>query len=436
MTEQAVVADTAQEAVPAATKTDTDQDTTPPIKDRSLKKAFGDFKHAGHELFKTARYHTVRALPAFFINNSSNILGTAHVGTEILMFKASLKDSELVPGSAGPFKDITYIPKALKHVFSDAFSKSGRDMADLKNAVKERPFTGFFRHIMDTDTATQREMEKQLGFPHPTKPGVTVTRETMSLGNPWQTRSTLSGLIVWSLSALIPDKKESSDEVEQMAILKATHPVKYVGERLRQAVWIPEWPQHKRQMIGLGIFISGLCSMIGSNRNHITTAEGKKYAFNVSYLLTGIMTFMSSLPLLFASDDQRGFSGFGAWMTGRLMFLPSSIYKKISGKEQGAWYYTGATCAFQVENWTQALAGGAEKRNGVIIDRQELLEQAKEKAEHIKAERRLKGNSVASAAEGFVPDEKPGTKVTTISNREAAMPERADAQKEMANAAI
>ena len=50
-----------------------------------------------------ARTATVKFLPAFIVNNSSNILGAAHVGTEMLMFKSSMgKDQSLIQNPKNP----------------------------------------------------------------------------------------------------------------------------------------------------------------------------------------------------------------------------------------------------------------------------------------------------------------------------------------------
>jgi hypothetical protein len=244
------------------------------------------------------------------------------------------------------------------------------------------------------------------------------------MGNSWQTRSTLFGLGVWSLSTVIPDKKEDPKEVERVATLQQTSPLAYVGERLKQAVWFPDWGGHKRQMIGLGIMGSGVMSTLGAWRRRATVEEAGlkvlKYRFDRSYLITSAFTFLSSLPLLFASDDQKGFAGFGTLMMGRLFSLPSSVAGQFKNKEPGALWYTGATASFQAENLAQALIGGAEKRSdGTIIDYSEIEKTAKQK---VKDNKRHLG--VNRADDG----ERPASKVSQVGDVAKAMPERSSSE--------
>lgn len=354
-------------------------------KRKSTHEVWQDLKDSFSNLFLNLRHHAISATPRFFVNNSSNILGASHVATEVMMFKSSLPNSELVTNARNP---IDYVVKAITRVFRESFSGSKTDLADMKVAMKGKPVSGFVNHILDMEGATERAVKANVGKLD--KKGKAITRESLSLGNPWQTRSTLSGLIVWSLSALIPDKKESPDEIERMTVLQGTNMPKYIMERLRQAVWVPEWPEHKRQMIGLGIFSSGIFSLLGAWRNNISVEGlGKKYAFNGGYFCTAALTLISSIPLVFATDDQKGFGGFGSWMAGRMAFLPGSILRKFKGDKLSAMYYTGASVSFQAENLAQALVGGAEKnKDGSVVDHDEIKRRAHEEAEAIKQARR------------------------------------------------
>ena len=437
ITSQPAVADAEGQTAPVSLETGATvaAEGTPKEPEKKEQKTVGqawqDLRASASKLFATARYNAISAMPRFFVNNSSNILGAAHVGTEIMMFKASLKERKLVENPKNP---VDYVVRAIKHVYTDAFEKSGSDVAEMKEAMKDNKVRGFVNYIRDTDGATKRAVEPQLALGKLgklTDKGEPITRANVSLGNPWQTRSTLSGLIVWTLSALIPDKKESPDEVERMAVLRATNLPGYIGERIRQAVWFPDWGSHKRQMIGLGIMVSGICSMIGSWRNNVDTfkkVEGilekcRVYEFNPSYFATAALTFVSSLPLLFASDDQKGFSGFGSWMTGRLAFLPTSIAKKFKGDKGPAMYYTAATLGFQAENWTQALIGGAEKLpDGTIVDHEEAKEKARAEVKEIKQAR-----AAAKHRGSVLHDNVPGTQLTSIASAERAMPDRVEA---------
>lgn len=370
----------------------------------NLKDAFGDFSG-------NLRHHAVRATPAIIVNNSSNLLGAAHVYTEILMTKSSIKgkDPKLVHGAKNPI-EWTYkaIIKIYKDSFESAFQNRGKGIDVFEGG---KPLQNIWKFITDTEAATEREWQTQLAK------NPSLTKDKMQIGNNWQTRSTLAGLTVWGLSTIIPDKKESEEEMQRMTIMQKTNPLGYVGERLKQAVWIPDWPNHKRQMIGLGIFVSGVCSILGAWRNRDQSALIPTYKFRGDAFATAIFTFASAFPLLFANNDQRGFAGFGTLMMGRLPFLPGNIAGKLKQGDGGKWY-AGASVAFQAENLAQALIGGAEKKpDGTIIDHADARKQAYEKVKEIK---RLK-NSPGEAMElGAVPE----TTVQAIGAHEKAMPER------------
>jgi hypothetical protein len=399
-------------------------------REAAIKKPFGeawkDLRTSVGHFLTNLRHHAIGGTPRFIVNNSSNVLGAAHVATEVLMFKSSIPHKDLVHNPTGP---IDYVTRAVKRVFGESLSGSQSDFAEISKATERHPVRGFINYIRDVDAATERAIALNVGKRD--EDGKTITREKMRLGNPWQTRSTLAGLIVWSLSAIIPDKREKPEEVERMAIKRETNPLGYVAERLKQAIWFPEWDSHKRQMIGLGIMTSGVCSLIGSWRNNIKVEGlGLKYAFNGGYFATSMLTLISSIPLLFATDDQKGFGGFGAWMTGRLAFLPGSINRKFKGDKISAGYYTAAMASFQAENWAQALIGGAEKLpDGTIVDHEEVRRRAHEEAVAIRQERK-KGVSRLDydAAQ-------PSAVVNNISNTALAMPERREAVLEAASAA-
>jgi len=319
------------------------------------------FFHGVGDTIEGTRQAAVKALPAPILNNSSNLLGAAHVWTEIVMFKASLKGGKLVEHASNP---LDYAVKAVSRVYSEAFKGAFSKRENNVKIFEGNPFKNIYRVITDTDAATQREVEHQMSQMRSS--GV---MKKLSLPNTWQTRSTLAGLTAWSLSAMIPDKKESEEEVNHMRDLRHKNPLGYAGERLKQAVWIPQWPDHKRQMIGLGIMTSGVCSMLGAWRNRATIGNVSKYKFNSSYFATGALTFISSMPLLFALTDKDAFGSFGGWMLGRLFFLPTSISTKLKNKEEGTNWYIGATAGFQAENMAQALIGGVEKLpDGTIVD--------------------------------------------------------------------
>lgn len=339
-----------------------------------IKNELADYRHAA-----------IHTLPGFIVNNSTNLLGAAHVATEMAMFKSALpQGTNLAEYKGNPF---TYAFDATKEVFGVTFKKSipkNFNLGTLKNEYGNgNTLKGLYNFVTDTKAATERAMKEQ---------GVTSV-EKLKLSNPWQARTTMCGLGVWGLSTLIPDKKDTLEEIEHMTVLQQTNPIGYIGERMRQAIDIPHWHEHKRQMIGLGYIGVGLCSTLGSWRGNGV----KGYSFNKGYFMTSMFSLASAIPLLFATDDEKGFGGFGALMMGRLFFLPGSIARKFSTGEPGAAWYGGASVAFQIENYMQTLFGGAEKKpDGTVVDHQEIMKIAKRHAQEIK---RNKHRDEAAGAE-------------------------------------
>jgi hypothetical protein len=372
------------------------------------------------------RKAAITVTPAFIVNNSSNFLGASHVATEMLLFKSSMPNGKLIQNPQNP---INWVVEPIKNIYTGLYHKSKARDFTFKELVSGNPVKNFRSLVMDTEAATDREFSRHKASGKDAK--------ILSLGNAWQTRSTFAGLIVWSLSALFPEKKESDAEIERMATMRTLHPIQYVGERLKQAVWFPDWTSHKRQMIGLGYMAIGVCSMLGSWRNRrklepdklLNAFDQKKfsegvrqvYDFNPSYLATGALSFLASIPLLFALDENKAYSGFGMIMMGRLGFLPSSIRTKYKNKEDGRHSYLAGMGSFQVENAMQALIGGAEKLpDGTIVDHEDEKKRAITAAKAIKRERK------AHHAGRLDADVETTAPHTTISHAtvERAMPER------------
>ncbi|MEJ0009835.1 MAG: hypothetical protein WDN72_04500 [Alphaproteobacteria bacterium] len=330
--------------------------------------------------FHSARMFMLHITPRFIVNNSSNIIGFSHVLTEMMMFKSSNKDGKLVQNPKNP---INWVWEPFKTVYEDTFRRSTAGATSLKEIFKGNPFKNFYKHVTDLEAATQavRNLPANAGKP----------LNEIKLGNSWVARSTLIGLTAWSLSTLIPEKKEKPEEIERMAIMRRVHPVHYVAERLGQALWVPGWREHKRQIIGLLVIMTGFTGFIGSWRNrsvHPVTGV-QSYSFNRSYLATSIISLLSGLPLLFASDEQRGYGGYGGISLFRVPFLTTSNLTKYRNLEPGRHWYLGSSVSFQTENVFQALIGGAEKlKDGTIVDHTPVREEAKEKAAEIRAERR------------------------------------------------
>lgn len=404
---------------------------------------------------KQWRRHAIGATPSFVVNNSSNILGASHVLTEVAMFKASMAKNEnfhLVKDKSNP---ISYIKDPITQTWAGTL-ENARSYTKLSEIFKGDPNKGFFgnamRYVTDTHAADARENARQLEAKALiAKHGANAPKWTKSpavFGNRWQTRSTLAGLIVWTLSVIIPDGKEDPEEVERMAELEQTNMFKYIGERVRQAVWVPEWREHKRQMIGLGVMASGVFSLLGSWRVRKVVDGVTHYNRDTSYLATSLFTLGSGTALTFSLDDERGFARFGMGMMGRLLFLPKSIMNRFENKDPGRYWYAGATASFQAENMAQSLIGGAEKNaDGSIIDHAAIRQEAKMKAaikvaakkagepvtdEEIEA--RIKRAREAKEAKAAPKDETPSNLVSQPVEKAMAMPERVTAHAEQAQA--
>lgn len=383
------------------------------------------------------RRATITALPAFLVNYSSNILGAFHVWTEGIMFKASLKGSKLVDKASNP---IDYVIKAGSRIYKEAFEgilKKTNPEARV-DIFDGNPVKNVWNFVTDTKAATNREILAQ--HVHPTK---------VQLGNPWQTRSTFSGLTGWTMAMLVPEGKESDDELMRMEIMRRTNPVGYAATRVGQAFNPLQWTTHKREMTGVWQMAAGVFSMLGAwrNRTKPNAAEmalGKlpEYVFNKAYFGTGVCSLFAGSALTFAPDDSAAAVGYGNSVTAMSVFLPFSLGDKFKNKEPGVWWYTGGKVSFQLKAWMQELFGGAEKKpDGTIVDHDEIRREAAKRAHLIKAERKHKkeqakhpeGNpfadsfneTMAEAKQPTTPEPqtpgKPGTAVTQfISNDRVA----------------
>lgn len=355
--------------------------------------------------FKNLRTNAIHALPAPMVNHSSNWLGFTHVLTEIAMMQASAAKSG---GLFSKDAKLHEYPKILgERIWNDNFIGSMPKTKPADLFKDGHGPVGAVKNYFNGEKAAEREYAR-------------YGSAKGSLGNRWQARSTLFGLGVWTLSTVIPDKKENPEEVERMAVIQQESPIKYVGERLKQAVWMPGWSDHKRQMIGLGVTLSGICSGMGGWRRRSAAEDLAKlgklskdfhfpqvYRFEWSYFTQSLFTLGSGLALLFSLDDERGYSRMGLGMMGRLAFLPITIADKYghtfnsktwridkTKPEDGRGWYLGSTISFQLENMAQALIGGAEKNpDGTIVDHASIRKEAKLKAQ-IKVNARKLGEPI------------------------------------------
>mgnify|MGYP003385446883 CR=1 FL=1 len=374
---------------------DANQDVAPakPEKSHGLFSGFNNW-------IKKSRRASIEATPAFIVNNSSNVLGASHVATEMLMFKSGLKGSKLIDNPSNP---INWIKEPAQKIGADIFKNSKTRDFSIGEIFHGNPVQNVKRMLFDTHAASLREVESQIkANSELVSLGKQATK--ISLGNPWQTRTTGTGLFIWTVSTILPEHKESDDEIERMAKLRTLNPLGYVGERLKQAVWFPQWPSHKREMLGLGYLGIGTFSMLGAwrNRGELNPAVIKDmeligkgltqgYKFNLAYFATGAISFIGGLPLLFALDERAAYSSYGSMVVARVPLLPASIGAKIAKKEEGWLYYLIGKVTFQIEDMLFSLIGGATKRvrpdgSIEIVDHDELKKKSIAEAKEEKIE--------------------------------------------------
>ncbi len=352
-----------------------------PFVEIALPQAISDPIHRLQDTAHDWRRSSIEAAPNFIVNNSSNFLGLMHLGSEMMMFKAANAKTNAKPN--GP---IDFIVSNVGSILRDA--KPSFEPGELSKGLFNRE--GFirnqFRSFRDLDYASAREMGR-------------LERDAAAQGKPlriqfsnrWQMRSTLFGLLGWSASALIPEAHDKKEDVEQMANLAAENPLGYVGTRLKQAVWVPEWSKHKTQFTGLSVMVSGVCSALSGFRtpsqekDALGIVKSAKYTWNKPHTAVGLVTLLAGTQLLFALDDESAYSRFGSTMWARMLFLPKSIYNKYMPKEgnpdPGRHWYVGGTGGFQIVNTAAFLLGGAEKNeDGTVVDHKSMRDEAKQKA--------------------------------------------------------
>ena len=411
-----------------------------------------DIKSSVSTRVEKMRHASIEATPAVIVNNSSNVLAASHVATEMLMFKSGMKGANLIDNPGNP---INWIKEPVQKIAADVLTNSkSRDYTPL-DLLRGNPIKNFKHYVMDTHSASLREAERQIAA-NLEAVAAGKAPKAMSLGNPWQTRTTLTGLIIWSLSAVLPERKESDEEIERMAKMRTLHPVKYVGERLQQAVWVPGWMSHKREMLGLGYLTIGALSGLGSWRNRRSLSKGMlekdaelvakglkdSYAFNSAYFFTSVVSFIAGFPLLFALDERKAYSTYGSLSVLRIPLLPSSIYSKYAKGEAGWQSYTIGKLTFQLEDFLFSMIGGATKRkkpDGTyeIVDHEELKKDAiaEAKVQKILTREEKHAKSKSYGVDSAVQDSLiPTTTISGVEHIERAMPEREAPQQAVAQA--
>ena len=378
------------------------------------------------------RSSTIMATPAIIVNNSTNFLSASHVATEMLMFRSGMKGNKLIDD---PSKPINWVVQPVQKIARDIFGGKSRG-AGFKELFSRSPIENF-KQFKDTHAASLREVERQIAQ---NKELMLAGKrpEAIKLGNPWQTRTTSVGLATFILGSVIPERKESDEEIERMAKMRTLNPLRYAAHRYKQALWFPEWPKHKRELMGLGFNIIGTISMLGAwrNRGKLDPAIAKEaeliakgldqgFKFNSGYFYTGLVSFVQGFPLLFALDENKAYSTYGAMAVFRTPMLVKSMNEKYRKQEQGWLDYLIAKVTFQLEDFLFLLIGGATKRkkpDGTyeIIDHEKLKKEAIAEAKEEKSRQKEEKHHLPTAKAEH--PEKPTAPTHTVTA--ASQPER------------
>lgn len=328
---------------------------------------------AADDKMQELRRHALTVTPAWLVNLNSNINGILHVAAEFAMFKAS---------GVKFFKP-----------------QEGREINYLAD-----PMRNLYRAITGAD-------------------------KQKALQNHWSSRSTMGGFAAWTLSAIIPDRINSQEEVDKAQELAAQSPVKYAATRLFEAIQIGN-PNTKRQQIGLGVTIAGIFSTIAGFGN-VNVKTGARF-FNWSHTAGGAITALAGSQLLFSLSDKQGWQHFGNTINFRIPLLLLSINKKRLNNDRWGAYALGQGF-FQGAAIYSYLYGGAEKLpDGTIVEAS-----AKHGGVHrptVQSSDMHSKDAQADSKAALLPIETkqaPATKLAKVESREAAMPERVAAHKEL-----
>ena len=389
-TAQAAPADASPVPPPAA-------DSAPQTSENKggILQAFKGVKHWFASKGLAGRRAAIKALPSFIVNNSPNVIGAMQLTAELAMFKSN--GSDLVsPQNRG--KPLYYLIDPPRNVWRSVTTRA-KVKLPTGEMGKGEFYKTMLRNVVDVKAASAADL----------KVGPLI--------NHWQARATFAGIVGWGLNFITPNAKETDEEIANNVKLQSEKPLLYMVECLRRAVVFPfvtvgqlgqralnggKRPEgakdigaYKRYFSGLGMLVAGTCSFLGGWRN---VAKSKalgteSYYFNWQYCATGLVTFCSSLPLLFSVDNNQGYSRFGAIHLMRCLFLPGSIIKKFNSGDKGAGWYVAGHGMLQSKNAFAAFAGGAKKivhEDGTveIIDHSEEIEKAKKEAALAKQEKK------------------------------------------------
>lgn len=360
----------------------------------------------GHE-FDSYRDSTVHALPGFIVNHSSNIIGTTHLTGEALMFKAS--GNQLYQGSKigkDGSKTTDYFHGAFqqwlenKHPSLSAAKGTGLTPRLLRGA---NPLIEPIHNILQNAVATAgfefkaADLLKPKFYKETAESFVDLEKATeidrallapgQKLVNRWQTRATFLGMLGMTVSTLLPDDKDSPEEVKKRTELATLHPVQYIGHRIATAINPLTWWDNKRAFIGFMMTLCGVSTFLAGFRN---VSGENKYFRNSAHGYGGIITAIAGSQLIMSPSSDQGWARWGSIMWLRMGFLPKSISKRYEKLDPNANFYSLGQAALQTSNFESFMFGGAEKlADGTIIDHKTISLETKQKAREEKEKRHI-----------------------------------------------
>ncbi len=359
-----------------------------------------------------------QTLPSPIINNSSNVVGSMQLVAEAMQFKSSNNNLVRKQFHNQPWM---WLIEVVRNIYTASFQKA---QVRLHPSDLLRPsfYSEAARNLVDLERASLIDSK----------------HNTVELRNHWSARSGLTGISSMTLATLLPDRKETDQEIEGNATLARTNPLGYVGRRVYQAVNPLEWWGNKRQISGLGMTVTGLLSFVSGWRQiagdfiahpvtGINMAEKTQvYSRNYGQMAGGVITTLAGIQLWMGLTNQQGWTNFGSTQLLRIFTLPPSIAKRFKPDENGrrdpnANWYLGAQMVMVGKNSTASLIGGAERHGGEVIERRPTDPGA--------AVRKKLSTPNYDKADG--DEATPATTLTQIAGRDAAMPERlAEFQKQ------
>jgi hypothetical protein len=315
-----------------------------------------DVVHTVRRPIMRDRQRFIHEMPNWLVDQSLKVVGAIYIASELAMLKAA-GITFVFPERKG--KWLNYLTDPVKNTVQFVLSRSFGSWNEFKTSVKS---LGDWQHqkekfggLMNMDKAAEAELNWQA------KRG--IAEPNRKLVNRWQARATLFGFSMMALGFMLPDKRQTEEEADEMRQKAKEQPAAYVAERLKQAVDVTEYPKHKRQYVGLGLLLAGACSFISGFRTPgVHELTGKPtFFFNRAHSIGGLITIAGGSQLMLAAEDETGWSRYGATMMTRIATTYHSIKNRFINHNQDRLWYAGATAGFQSLSFLSFMLGGAKK---------------------------------------------------------------------------